>query len=152
MILLALPKRKNRRYCWRNFARNPCFRSGPGVSPCRNCGAAGSAGTAPVASLKIAARQRRHSGLCLAELSFRFGRLEPDDPRRPPRLDRVAQFLGPVSAQRIVAPAASDLAEGAIRAGALARVMGWPGHGMAGAQPSWPRRPSAPAVAFCRGV
>lgn len=72
----------------------------------------------------VAARRVLHSALALAELAFTFGRLDPRDPRTPGSLAAIGALLAAVPTHRVVAVDSQAWSEGAVRAGAMVRILG----------------------------
>jgi hypothetical protein len=63
-----------------------------------------------------------HSSVCVAELSYAFGRLSPEDPRTAPALKTIGQVLKDIPAHRIQTPDAETWGLAGILSGLLARL------------------------------
>jgi predicted nucleic acid-binding protein len=63
-----------------------------------------------------------HSAVCLAELTYLFGRLDPADPRTPGALEQVQAVIKNVAPFRMSAPTTDVLGAAGILAGALCRL------------------------------
>lgn len=69
-----------------------------------------------------------HSTVCLAELTFAFGRLDPDHPGTEGALDALADTLDDIPRNRLTRPSERAFAEAGMLVG-LAVRLGWESHG-----------------------
>lgn len=74
---------------------------------------------------RIMTRNAFHSSLALSEISFPFGRLDPDDTRTQGALDAIEDLISDIPDRRILTPSAETKSKGAILAGVMARILGY---------------------------
>jgi predicted nucleic acid-binding protein len=65
-----------------------------------------------------------HSSVCVAELTYTFGRLDPTHPETPAALAFMRDILDGIRVDRTLAPDADDYVEAGIIAGTLTRTQG----------------------------
>ena len=64
-----------------------------------------------------------HSLMSLSELSFSFGRLDPNDSRTAKIIDKIKNHLSPIHDQRLLVPSSKAMMRGAVLAGSMSRIL-----------------------------
>jgi predicted nucleic acid-binding protein len=70
------------------------------------------------------ARIANHSTVCLAELTYLFGRLDPSHPGTKAVLKQILQTVEDIPSHRLSAPSATAVGEAGMLAGLVARLAG----------------------------
>jgi hypothetical protein len=78
----------------------------------------------PEVDLLLQARIVNHSTVALAELTHRFGRLDPADARTKPALREIGSVIADIPPHRLAAPSTRAYGEAGILAGLAARLTG----------------------------
>ena len=82
-------------------------------------------GNLPIgARLVIATSPLFHCSVCIAELVYAFGRLDPSHPDTPTNLGLIREILGRVRTDRTVAPDRDAYIDAGLIAGTLVRIQG----------------------------